>query len=545
MSDPRRLKSIASRYDLDVTRHRDPWRMLRSRLSYIFALGSIVACLPWLLGDHRAFQSRCVSDAHRVFEQKCQNCHDRSLVPLWRMVTFDNTIHSTSDKKCSVCHRESNEDHLSPSISGNAPLLSKRAEGANEISDGRHETLTRQLQAHFSELGCAGCHQEHRGHLQLADVADAHCSKCHFTAHDQISPRRFELNFSDFGHHPEFALWRNRDQTPTVPSAGHPNPPLVTWDGVQPVDQAAIKFSHHRHLDPQLPMPGGKTTALSCADCHQSDPSGAYFRPLTFEQDCQRCHKLGFPSTGELPHSKPEIIQGILLDRLAKNRDGKRPAASDELGGPTKAPIPAIKTDPDAPPSLAALKPELEKLEQQLFAVLHPKTSNARPRVAGLLEAACTKCHFTERTDGVGEPWKVIPPRMPAQWMSHSRFRHDRHSSVDCLACHTRNGHRMDTAPREQFYPALKDEWKESVSIYASESAQDVLMPRIEICRQCHGHGSAPGSRSVGDRCVDCHAYHHTPMTSGSRAGMAELLKAGRQGRSGAKRAEPAAGAAP
>ena len=545
MSDRRRLKSIASRYDLEVTRHRDPWRGLRSRLSCIFAVGSIAASLPWLLGDHRAFQSQCVSQAHRVFEQDCQSCHDRSLAPLLRMVTFDNTIHSTSDKKCRVCHGESNEDHLSPSISSAARLLSKPTEGTAELRGGREETLKQKLQAHFSELGCAGCHQEHRGHSQLADVADAHCSQCHSAAHDQVSPQRFELNFSDFGHHPEFAIWRNTDRTTTVPVEDRREPTLVKCDQDRPVDQAAIKFSHHRHLDPQLPLPGGKTIEISCVDCHQPDASGAYFRPLTFEQNCQRCHTLGFPSTGELPHSQPEIIRGILLDRLAKNRDGKRPAATDELGGPTKAPITAIKTDSDAPPSLATLERELEKLEQQLFATPHPERSNELPRVAGLLEAACTKCHFTERTGGVGETWKVTPPRLPEQWMSHSRFRHDRHSSVDCQACHTRNGQRIETVKREQFYPVIKGEWRASPSIYASESARDVLMPRIDICRQCHGHGSAPGSRSVGDRCVDCHAYHHTPLSSEPRPGIAELLQAVRPRISGAKPADPAAEAGP
>ena len=521
--------------------------MLRSRLSYIFAIGSIAACIPWLLGDHRAFQARCVSDAHRVFEQDCKSCHDRSLAPLSRMVTFDNTIHSTSDKKCQACHPQSNEDHLSPSISGDARLLTKRGEDIGELREGRDETLKRQLHAHFLKLGCAGCHQEHRGHLHLADVADEHCSTCHSTIHEQISPRRFELNFANFGHHPEFALWQNPVKTTTVPAEELRESSPVKWEQDGPVDRSAIKFSHHRHLDPKLPMPGGKTTELSCVDCHQPDASGAYFRPLTFAQDCQRCHTLGFPSTGELPHSKPEIIRGILLDRLARNGDGKRPlpAAVDELGGPTKAPIAAIKADSDGRPSLEALQRDLEKLEQLLFAVPHSETSHERPRVAGLLEAACTKCHFTERTERAGEAWRVIPPRLPEQWMNHSRFRHDRHSSVDCQTCHTRNGHRMDTEKREQFYPVLKEERRASPSIYASESARDVLMPRIEICRQCHGHGSAPGSRSVGDRCVDCHAYHHTPPTSEPRWGIEELLKADRRRGRAAKDVEPATKAGP
>ena len=555
MSDKRQLKTIATRYDLDVSRHRDPWRMLRFRLSVVFAVGSLAACLPWLLGDHRAFQSHCVSDAHRVFEQNCQTCHDRSGVPLLRMVSFDNTIHSTSDRKCRVCHRETSDDHLSPPMSGDL-LLSKRSDDAgSQRSDeaggtrsGRYESLVQQLRPQFSELGCAGCHQEHRGHSKLADVADAHCSKCHTTAHQTIAARRFELDFSDFSHHPEFALWRSRDSAKAVAANESAEPELVRWERDGPVDQSAIKFSHHRHLDPRLPMPGGKTMSLNCADCHQSDPGGAYFRPMTFAQDCQRCHKLGFPSTGELPHSKPEIIRGILLERLANHAAAKQqlPAAADEIGGPTKGPLRPIKTEGELPPGLAVLAGDLKRLEQQLFATPQADTADQLPRVAGLLEAACTKCHFTERTDGAGVIWKVIPPRLPTQWMGHSRFRHDRHASVDCQLCHTRNGDRFETVAHDRFYPVLTDEMKKSPSIHASTSAQDVLMPRIEICHQCHGHGNAAGGRrAVGANCVDCHSYHHTPLTTGSRPGIGELLQSDQRGSRAAQPAEPAAETGP
>lgn len=320
MSDQRRLKSIGSRYDVEVSRHPDPLRTLHSRLSWIFAVGTSVACIPWLLGDHRAFQSECVSDAHRVFGQNCHDCHDRSLVPLQRMVTLNNTLHSTSDTKCQKCHRETNSDHLS----------------ASNSTPERLAALEQSLKPKFDQIGCAGCHTEHRGVTALTHVADANCTNCHTDVHDQVSPRLFELNFKDFVRHPEFAIWRQESHLQFARPVDRVKSPHIRREAEQPSDQTAIKFSHHRHLDPKLPMPGGKTTELRCNDCHQADQSGAYLRPIQFEQHCHRCHHLGFPNTGELPHLKPEIIRGILLDGLAKNSNVTLPQPEDKLGGPTK-----------------------------------------------------------------------------------------------------------------------------------------------------------------------------------------------------------------
>lgn len=532
MADNRQLKSIGLRYDVEVVRHPDLWRKLRSRLSYIFFFGTIIACIPWLLGDHRPFQSQCVSNAHRVFEQDCSTCHDRSTIPIWRMVTLNNSLHSTSDNKCRVCHRETTGDHLALSISSNPPTISSQPGEAITAGGTRFEALVQQLKQDFDNLGCADCHIEHRGHSSLSEVTNANCSNCHVAAHKQIASQRFQLDFSDFGHHPEFGVWRKPADSSTLPDPEARLPEVVRWDGDKPIDQSVFRFSHHRHLDPKLPTHGGKTVALACSDCHRLEAGGAYFLPISFEQNCQQCHKLGFKATGELPHSNPDIIRGILLDRLTR-KSIEVPAAADEIGGPTKRPLEANGSA--APSPLEQLK----SLEQRLFATAPEESSAGLPRVAGLLEAACTKCHFTEQTPAATDPWKVIPPQLPNQWMVHSRFRHDSHSAVDCQACHTRSGNRFETVPRDQFYPVMKDELRLSSSIYASASAQDVLLPRIAICRQCHGDESADRVHSaVKDRCVDCHGYHHTPITSPTKPGMIRLLKSERTDTTGTRHSE-------
>ena len=528
MADRRRLKTIASRYDLDVLRHRDPLRLFRSRLSVVFLVGTILACVPWLLGDHRAFESRCVSNAHKSFEQSCSSCHDRRGIPLLRLMTFDNSLTSTSDTKCLACHRESNTDHFLPTT--------KAEEAAWK---NRHEILENRLTKLISPLKCAGCHEEHRGQTELAQVSDAQCSNCHLQvnglldASDPNRQRRFELNFAEFSQHAQLGIWRKQDV-----AHEHRIDGPVHWadDGHadHPVDASKIRFNHHRHLDPSLPAGNGTTTSLDCSDCHQTELNGDYFRPINYQQHCYRCHKLGFPSTDELPHADPEIVQGIVLDSLLKNlkNKGDRPAQLDEIGGPTKPPIvpQTRELDPKGLPVDAVfqdeVRAEFQKVKAQLFDSPPLEKVVANDQVRSPFEKTCTKCHFTQQDDKGSVGWSVVPTKIPSQWMAHSTFRHDRHFSVDCQTCHTRNGGVSERSVLTDFYPVIKEQQKSSTSIYASVSAQDVLMPRIELCQQCHGHGATSGGRgSVSDKCVDCHNYHHTPAKTGFRPGINELLK--------------------
>lgn len=518
MSDPRQLTSIAARYDLEIQRRQDRLRHYRSRLCWLCAAVSVLLCLPWLLGDHRVFQSRCVSEAHRMFEHNCQSCHDQTFVPLLRAVTFNNELHSTSNQKCQACHRQESSDHL---------FAASPSDLLEATIDPRQEELKEKLKGHFSGKACAECHQEHRGEPQLTHVVDGHCTGCHTTVSDQIHPPRYELPFPGFARHPQFAIWRNSDAK-LDPHRLKELP--VDRSGAQTTDRGTLKFSHHRHLDPELPLRSDQSIQLACSDCHQTDANGSYFRPIQFEQHCRRCHKIGFLETGDLPHERADIIRGILLDRLARNRisKAKLPASSDKLGGPTKPSNSVATPGADDPASLMELAQELEKQELRLFGTIPQDETAHRPQAKGLLEAACTKCHSTKVSVDLPKHWDVIPPGLPDQWLIHSRFRHDRHASVDCRHCHTRNGAVSDGTPREMYYPLLSESLKQSASIYASISAQEVLMPRIEICRQCHGQAAVAGGRTgVSDNCIDCHVYHHTPPTVAPKAKLGELLNAG------------------
>jgi predicted CXXCH cytochrome family protein len=70
----------------------------------------------------------------------------------------------------------------------------------------------------------------------------------------------------------------------------------------------------------------------------------------------------------------------------------------------------------------------------------------------------------------------VVPPRIPARWLPHSRFDHGAHRPVACTECH---------------------------AAATSTETRDVLLPRVETCRECHLPEG--GARSG---CVECHRYH-------------------------------------
>ena len=94
----------------------------------------------------------------------------------------------------------------------------------------------------------------------------------------------------------------------------------------------------------------------------------------------------------------------------------------------------------------------------------------------------CADCHeVIHDSDAVGfEQWRVVPVRLTSKWMPHAQFDHARHSGEKCTSCH-------ETATE-------------------SDASRDILMPRIERCRECHGGAAA--ATKVSSDCVMCHTFH-------------------------------------
>jgi predicted CXXCH cytochrome family protein len=82
-------------------------------------------------------------------------------------------------------------------------------------------------------------------------------------------------------------------------------------------------------------------------------------------------------------------------------------------------------------------------------------------------------------TEGAPQELSVAPVKVAAVWHPKARFDHGAHEDVVCADCHA-----------------------------AAESVEssDVLLPKIAVCRDCHG-GETVSDR-VPSPCVTCHAFH-------------------------------------
>jgi predicted CXXCH cytochrome family protein len=90
----------------------------------------------------------------------------------------------------------------------------------------------------------------------------------------------------------------------------------------------------------------------------------------------------------------------------------------------------------------------------------------------------CGYCHREAGGDQrrPGQLPEYLPSRVGQQWFPGSRFDHDSHRLIACTQCH---------------------------AAATSNRAADVLMPRIDLCRQCH-----QPEFGVASNCVICHRYH-------------------------------------
>jgi hypothetical protein len=115
-----------------------------------------------------------------------------------------------------------------------------------------------------------------------------------------------------------------------------------------------------------------------------------------------------------------------------------------------------------------------------------------------------TKVQYCHQTTGPGEVLKVnrIAGRYVeskpdgAPWMERGEFSHRSHCAVECESCHAQ---------------ARK-----------STKTQDVLIPAVKSCFQCHGES---GTRL--DECALCHLYHNRNREKERERKLREVIAAG------------------
>lgn len=489
----RDIRELAQRAELEF--HQRPHRFRRR--AWLSGVVLAVACGGWLLwaavsSDHRAFEGGPLSKAHAFIANDCRQCHT-TWQPVRRLFSLGGPVASAdnssiSNAACVKCHTAAEHNH-------------------------------RQIPAHAA-LSCAECHREHQGQLQLANVTDKHCIRCHGDLKTTDGPPTLFAHsvrgFSEADGHPEFNLLRRlkSDTTPSNlvtqaefeallkqdPVEGPyqqrfldvlaERPPHSEQKPGQPVtskwrDRGEIKFNHAAHLGPKgVKDQRGNTVVLShnCQACHVPDPAGRYMLPIHYQQHCAQCHPLLFDNQNYpgdvVPHARPDIIRGFLTQKYTLTVLNK-PEPLVESRPPRPLPGQA-----DRRPLSVELARRLEELVAQAERIAQDHTRVVKSR------GGCKLCHTVSETSGEGT-WTVQPPNIPDRWLPHSRFDHAAHRMLGCAECH----HNVST----------------------SRDTADVMLPSIADCQECHVSSTATPRKlqmkgsvahDMQSSCVLCHTYH-------------------------------------
>lgn len=320
------------------------------------------------------------------------------------------------------------------------------------------------------ELGdarCVSCHKDHNGKDGMISTDQRLCSDCHSDLKSNTRDATKLVDIDDFGTgHPEFHV-----NLPAWNAAGEFTPDAQLWSASLK-ENSGLKFDHEKHLKADgLNTPDGRKT-LTCVNCHTPEAGGATMKPIAFETMCRDCHKLGFDSLApdrEVPHADVGAVI-YTLDEFYARRGLE--------GGYADARAPGIVQERRRPGS-----PPLSRQEQ--VEALAWARDRARETARTLFTGkACVTCHTISEPSASDNEWKIAPVRVAGIWYAKARFDHSRHATQQCLDCHA--------------------------GASASKQAEDLLVPGIDNCRQCHGGSHAKDK--VASTCIACHDFHRSPV---------------------------------
>ncbi len=399
-------------------RPRQPRRLLLGLCIVALLIGAGWPAFAYVRGQRRVFQSRSVSTAHAMFNERCEVCHTGGFEPALRLWPGNATLLSVSNTACLQCH--------------DGPIHKDAADLRN----------------------CVSCHREHRGHETLARMNDAHCTECHATLRKADGSLQAVSSFPDA--HPDFGLIRRQES-----------------------DRAAVSFNHAVHLkEPGVRNEKNETEKLACTQCHQADDAGRYMKPISYAENCKRCHELSVRLVGVFkdetlngaaeafaampaPHEPPATIQAALRERLI----GFVHEHPKVMNAPTTAAPP--RPIPGWQRPQAVSEKEWDWTTRQLAGM---------ERLLFDAAGGCKMCHSVVTERNADQLPIIADTNIPKRWLKESFFSHRRHQMMECTACHAQ-------AP-------------------TSTRTSDVLLTSIRTCGQCH-----TPSRARSD-CVECHRYH-------------------------------------
>jgi predicted CXXCH cytochrome family protein len=210
-------------------------------------------------------------------------------------------------------------------------------------------------------------------------------------------------------------------------------------------------------MDPAgIEAPQG-AVVMACEDCHREQAGGGLMAPIAFDAHCNACHRLSFDLSApdrQVPHGDPQEALDQLVDFYAQLA---------LRGGSAEVPVAALDS---APPDRA-----LEWARKEA----------GRAAIDLVEDRACMQCHGVERQGSeqtIG--WTIPPVHLNRSWLPAARFSHRSHRVAECGDCHAAAG---------------------------SSSSNELLLPDIDTCRECHG--GETGDNNLNSTCVDCHRFHH------------------------------------
>lgn len=467
--------------DLDAKRTFDPASVLPSRriLSWVGGIAVLGFFLIWPILNHSApeklpeHSARWVADSswnsgplsslHSNLDQDCASCHTDAFKPV-------------SDTSCTSCHADQADHAQPPDLSAAMPMLTGFDAQLQKVSNAFGRTEGR----------CASCHVEHNGSAHIIEASDKICTDCH-TDLDTRLPSTDLGNVSSFdGDHPQF-----RPFIITEADLINPVTKRVSLD-LEPKGHSGLKFPHDIHLRGDgavarmastLPARYDFSDGVNCEDCHAPEAGGALFDPVRMEQDCAMCHALTFEVEDggyerTLRHGEPEEVIASMRDFY----DAKALANIRDI---------ASNSSTRRRPGSASRIRELNQRElafQRSAALTAAKVNDIFSE-----GGACFDCHDIDRPEQTASLDFIVKPiSVSDQFYRRSPFNHSAHEieGLDCESCHAAS---------------------------TSASSDDILLPKIEICRDCHisedrwkeGHADVAGQiGAFPTNCLTCHAYH-------------------------------------
>lgn len=397
-----------------------------------------------------------MSGAHAGITNSCGACHQKAFV-------------ATRDEACVACHKPSAvPDHAAPDRMARGMVQPTGLAGT--IKAGIHNAVG------LEPGRCASCHKEHEGPNGALMVSGSFCTDCHTGLDARLTDTKIN-NVTAWEKHPQF-----RPTLVTIPSATAPRFDRISLDSV-PREVSGLIYPHQLHYSRTnsvanmartqgLPLVDG---ALGCNYCHVQDSDGVRFKPIEMEANCASCHDLAFARDGNvvrtLPHRKASQVAGIIRDFYI---------------GQAVSP----RADVNAVLRRTAGKDNAATLQRLSFT----SVADARTRGDAAIDRVftekglCADCHKIENNGAANaaERWEVAPVNLTDHYLPKGAFPHRKHltyngktGDASCIECHA--------AP-------------------TSRRATDVLLPKVEQCRDCHGSGNA--KTNVAASCDTCHGYH-------------------------------------